>query len=52
MSSPAWYHGFLAAFGPSDRYNRLFSLSDHELQSRGYDRSGLQKSFMAGFIGR
>ncbi|MBT8423595.1 MAG: hypothetical protein HKN98_09040 [Silicimonas sp.] len=52
MASPAWFAGFLAAFAPSDRYLHLFSLSDHELQSRGYDRAGLQRSFITGFDGR
>lgn len=49
MASPAWFAGFLAAFGPSNRYQTLFSLSDRELQRRGYDRSGLQRSFITGF---
>lgn len=51
MASPAWFAGFLAAFAPSDRYHRLFSLSDHELSRRGYDRAGLEKSHMGVFFG-
>ena len=51
MASPAWFAGFLAAFGPSTRYQTLFSMSDRELPRRGYDRSGLQRTFIAGFGG-
>lgn len=51
MASPAWYAGFMAAFSPSARYQTLFSMSDRELQRRGYDRAGLQKSFIAGLVG-
>lgn len=51
MASPAWYAGFLAAFGPSTRYNSLFALSDRELNKRGYDRAGLQRCFISGLGG-
>lgn len=51
MASPAWFAGFMAAFGQSNRYQSLFSMSDRELQKRGYDRSGLQKSFISGLVG-
>jgi hypothetical protein len=52
MASPAWLAGFLAAFTPSDRFGHLFSLSDHELQRRGLDRAGLERSYMGIFGGR
>lgn len=48
MASPAWFAGFMAAFMPSSRYETLFAMSDRELQKRGYDRNGLEKSFIAG----
>lgn len=51
MASPAWLAGFMAAFVPSARYDQLFAMSDRELQKRGYDRNGLEKSFIAG-LGR
>ena len=51
MASPAGFAGFLAAFGPSARYQSLFSLSDRELQRRGYDRGGLERSYIAGLGG-
>ena len=51
MASPAWFAGFLAAFGPSSRYQTLFSMSDRDLEKRGYERSGLQKSFISGLVG-
>jgi hypothetical protein len=51
MASPAWLAGFLAAFGPSARYHDLFSLSDRELARRGYDRAGLQRSYIASLGG-
>ena len=52
MASPAWLAGFLAAFTSSDRFQHLFSLSDQELRRRGFDRAGLQRSYMNGFDGR
>lgn len=51
MASPAWFAGFMAAFAPSTRYESLFSMTDRELQKRGYDRGGLQRSFISGLIG-
>ena len=51
MASPAWFMGFLAAFGPTRRYNDLFSMSDRELDKRGFDRNGLQRLHVAGLGG-
>lgn len=51
MASPAWFAGFMAAFGHSNRYESLFSMSDRDLQKRGLDRTGLQKSFISGLVG-
>lgn len=48
MASPAWFAGFMAAFGRNRRVENLLSLSDRELQSKGYDRAGLQRSFLTG----
>ena len=47
MSTPAWYSGFLAAFGPARRYESLFSMSDRQLAQRGFDREALQKTYVA-----
>lgn len=51
MASPAWFASFLSAFGPSVRYHSLFSMSDRELQRRGYDRAGLERSYIGGLGG-
>lgn len=51
MASPAWLVTFMAAFGPTTRYKSLFSMSDHQLACRGYDRNGLQRSFLSGLGG-
>jgi len=51
MASPAWFAGFLAAFGPSRRYESLFAMSDRDLARRGFDRAGLQRSFITGISG-
>ena len=47
MASPAWLAGFMSAFGPSNRYHTLFAMSDRQLAARGYDRAGLQRSYIA-----
>lgn len=47
MASPAWLAGFLSAFGPTTRYDQLFAMSDRQLSQRGYDRKGLQRSYIA-----
>lgn len=51
MASPAWLAGFMAAFGQTRRYHELFSLSDRQLAVRGYDRAGLQRSYIAALGG-
>lgn len=51
MASPAWYAGFLTAFGPLGRLHRLCSLSDADLAARGLDRAGLRRSYVAGIGG-
>lgn len=51
MASPAWFVGFLAAFGPSARFPSLLSKTDRELSQRGYDREGLTRSFITGLGG-
>jgi hypothetical protein len=51
MASPAWFAGFMAAFGPNRHYEKLFALSDRELASRGFDRAGLRKAYFAGLGG-
>lgn len=51
MATPAWFAGFMAAFGPTRRYESLFSMSDRELQKRGFNRDGLQRTYIAGLGG-
>ena len=51
MASPAWLAGFLSAFGPNTRYHDLFAMSDRQLAQRGYDRNGLQRSYVASLGG-
>ncbi len=51
MGTPAWFAGFMAAFGPTRRYEALFSMSDRQLEQRGYDRAGLQRTYIAGIGG-
>ena len=48
MASPAWFAGFMSAFGPTNRYQSLFSMSDSQLAARGFDREGLQRTFVTG----
>lgn len=48
MASPAWFAGFLSAFAPSGRYQSLFSMSDRDLDRRGYNRHGLERSYIGG----
>jgi len=51
MTIPAWISAFTAAFGPTNRYESLFSMSNSELAARGYDRAGLQRAYIAGIGG-
>ena len=51
MATPAWLVGFMSAFQPTERFNHLFSLSDRQLNQRGYDRTGLTRSYIAGLGG-
>ncbi len=51
MTSPLWAVAFNAAFGPSNRYRTLFSMSDRQLAARGFDRAGLQRSHIIGLGG-
>ncbi|MGI9388941.1 MAG: hypothetical protein ACR2O1_02690 [Boseongicola sp.] len=51
MATPAWFISFMTAFGPTRRYESLFSMSDGELAVRGYDRAGLQRTYIAGIGG-
>jgi len=51
MGIPAWISVFTAAFGSTSRYESLFSMSDRELAKRGYDRAGLQRTYIAGIAG-
>ena len=51
MGIPAWISAFTAAFGSTSRYESLFSMSDRELAKRGYDRAGLQRTYIAGIAG-
>ena len=51
MTSPLWFAAFKAAFGPTTRYNSLFSMSDRQLAARGFDRAGLQRGHITGLGG-
>ena len=51
MSIPAWIPGFVALLSPTSRYEALFSKSDAELAARGYDRAGLERTYIAGLGG-
>ena len=51
MAIPTWISVFTAAFGPTNRYESLFSMSDSELAARGYDRAGLQRAHVSGLSG-
>ncbi len=51
MAIPAWISAFTAAFGSTSRYESLFSKSDSELAARGYDRAGLQRTYISGIGG-
>ena len=51
MRSPLWLANLNAKFGPSNRYRKLFSMSDRQLASRGFDRAGLQRSHIIGLGG-
>ena len=51
MACPAWFHGIMSAIAPTSRFSTLFSMSDRQLANRGYDRDGLQRSFIAGLGG-
>lgn len=51
MTSPLWVAAFSAAFGPTRRFESLFSMSDRQLAARGFDRAGLQRSHITGLGG-
>ena len=42
---------FAKLFSDAQRYQRLFDLSDHELETRGLSRDGLARSYING-LGR
>ncbi len=43
---------FFQAFGRAKRYSHLFAMSDRELATRGFDRDGLTKAYIAELSGR
>lgn len=51
MANPAFLYSFLAAFDPSPRYNRLFSMDERSLKARGFDRAGLERAYISGLGG-
>ena len=51
MASPAWLAGFMSAFTPTTRYHDLFAMTDRQLAQRGFDRKGLERSYVASLGG-
>jgi len=51
MASPAWFIAAFSALRPTHRFSRLFAMSDHDLATRGYNREGLTRGFIAGRAG-
>ena len=52
MTKPNAIRRFFSGFNRTNRYSHLFAMNDLQLASRGFDRDGLTRAYLAELSGR